>query len=95
MNDTNSNEGQLPEDAAVTVTNADTLWAMASPIRMRILGTLRVNGEQTVGSISEQLGGAARGQQIDTQRRQRCGKLGDAGFVRYGNQGVHAWTQEK
>lgn len=58
MNDTNSNEGQLPEDAAVTVTNADTLRAMASPIRMRILGTLRVNGEQTVGSISEQLGEA-------------------------------------
>ena len=25
---------------------------------MRILGTLRVNGEQTVGSISEQLGEA-------------------------------------
>ena len=25
MNDTNSNEGQLPEDAAVTVTSADTL----------------------------------------------------------------------
>lgn len=44
MNDTNSNEGQLPEDAAVTVTSADTLRAMASPIRMRILGTLRVNG---------------------------------------------------
>ena len=58
MNDTNSNEGQLPEDAAVTVTSADTLRAMASPIRMRILGTLRVNGEQTVGSISEQLGEA-------------------------------------
>lgn len=58
MNDTNSNEGQMPEDAAVTVTNADTLRAMASPIRMRILGTLRVNGEQTVGSISEQLGEA-------------------------------------
>lgn len=58
MNDTNSNEGQLPEDAAVTVTSADTLRAMTSPIRMRILGTLRVNGEQTVGSISEQLGEA-------------------------------------
>lgn len=58
MNDTNPNEGQLPEDAAVTVTSADTLRAMASPIRMRILGTLRVNGEQTVGSISEQLGEA-------------------------------------
>lgn len=58
MNDTNSSEGQLPEDAAVTVTSADTLRAMASPIRMRILGTLRVNGEQTVGSISEQLGEA-------------------------------------
>lgn len=56
MNDTNSNEGQLPEDAAVTVTSADTLRAMASPIRMRILGTLRVNGEQTVGSISYHLG---------------------------------------
>ena len=48
MNDMNSNEGQLPEDAAVTVTNADTLRAMASPIRMSILGTLRVHGEQTV-----------------------------------------------
>lgn len=64
MNDTNSNEGQLPEDAAVTVTNADTLRAMASPIRMRILGTLRVNGEQTVGSISEQLGEAPGGHQL-------------------------------
>lgn len=58
MNDTNPNEGQLPEDAAVTVTSADTLRTMASPIRMRILGTLRVNGEQIVGSISEQLGEA-------------------------------------
>ena len=58
MNDMSPNEARLPEDAAVTVTNADTLRAMASPIRMRILGTLRVNGEQTVGSISEQLGEA-------------------------------------
>ena len=30
MNDTNSNEGQLPEDAAVTVTSADALRAMES-----------------------------------------------------------------
>lgn len=56
MTDVTPNEARMPEDAAVTVTNADTLRAMASPIRMRILGTLRVNGEQTVGSISEQLG---------------------------------------
>ena len=55
MTDVTPNEARMPEDAAVTVTNADTLRAMASPIRMRILGTLRVNGEQTVGSISEQL----------------------------------------
>ncbi len=58
MTDVTPNEARMPEDAAVTVTNADTLRAMASPIRMRILGTLRVNGEQTVGSISEQLGEA-------------------------------------
>ena len=58
MTDTIPDEARLSEDAAVTVTNADTLRAMASPIRMRILGTLRVNGEQTVGSISEQLGEA-------------------------------------
>ena len=49
MTDVTPNEARMPEDAAVTVTNADTLRAMASPIRMRILGTLRVNGEQTVG----------------------------------------------
>lgn len=66
MNDTNSNEGQLPEDAAVTVTNADTLRAMASPIRMRILGTLRVNGEQTVGSISEQLAHAGLVKKVES-----------------------------
>ena len=53
MTDVTPNEARMPEDAAVTVTSADTLRAMASPIRMRILGTLRVNGEQTVGSISE------------------------------------------
>lgn len=47
MTDVTPNEARMPEDAAVTVTNADTLRAMASPIRMRILGTLRVNGEQT------------------------------------------------
>ena len=58
MTDVTPNEARMPEDAAVTVTSADTLRAMASPIRMRILGTLRVNGEQTVGSISEQLGEA-------------------------------------
>lgn len=58
MTDVTPNEARMPEDAAVTVTNADTLRAMASPIRMRILGTLRVNGEQTVGSISEQLRGS-------------------------------------
>lgn len=58
MTDTIPGEARLSEDAAVTVTNADTLRIMASPIRMRILGTLRVNGEQTVGSISEQLGEA-------------------------------------
>ena len=58
MTDVTPNEARMPEDAAVTVTSADTLRAMASPIRMRILGTLRVNGEQTVGSIGEQLGEA-------------------------------------
>ena len=58
MTETIPDEARLTEDAAVTVTNANTLRAMASPIRMRILGTLRVNGEQTVGSISEQLGEA-------------------------------------
>ena len=58
MTDVTPNEARMPEDAAVTVTSADTLRAMASPIRMRILGTLRVNGEQTVGGISEQLGEA-------------------------------------
>ena len=58
MTDTIPDEARLSEDAAVTVINADTLRIMASPIRMRILGTLRVNGEQTVGSISEQLGEA-------------------------------------
>jgi len=42
MNDTNSNEGQLPEDAAVTVTSADTLRAMASPIRVFRQINLRV-----------------------------------------------------
>lgn len=47
MTDMTPNEARMPEDAAVTVTSADTLRAMASPIRMRILGTLRVNGEQT------------------------------------------------
>lgn len=38
--------------------NEAMLDAMSSPIRMRILGTLRVNGTQTVGDISEQLGEA-------------------------------------
>lgn len=42
------------EDNAVTV-NTNALQAMANPTRMRILGTLRVNGAQTVGSISSQL----------------------------------------
>ena len=58
MTDATPSETRMPKDAAVTVTNADALRAMASPIRMRILGTLRVNGEQTVGNISEQLGEA-------------------------------------
>lgn len=40
MTDVTPNEARMPEDAAVTVTNADTLRAMASPIRMRILGTI-------------------------------------------------------
>ena len=79
MNDTNSNEGQLPEDAAVTVTSADTLRAMASPIRMRILGTLRVNGEQTVGSISEQLGEAPGAISY------HLGQLAHAGLVKKGH----------
>ena len=55
MTDVTPNEARMPEDAAVTVTNADTLRAMASPIRMRILGTLRVNGEQTVGASASSL----------------------------------------
>lgn len=37
MTDVTPNEARMPEDAAVTVTNADTLRAMASPIRMRSL----------------------------------------------------------
>ncbi len=55
MTDVTPNEARMPEDAAVTVTNADTLRAMASPIRMRILGTLRVNGEQTVEASASSL----------------------------------------
>ena len=58
MTDATPSETRMPKDAAVTVTNADTRRAMASPIRLRIRGTLRVNGEQTVGNISEQLGEA-------------------------------------
>ena len=45
--------------------------------------------------ISQQLGGTTCGQQIDAQGRQGSGKLGDAGFVGYGNKCVHAWTHEK
>ena len=42
MNDMSPNKARLPEDAAVTVTNADTLWAMASPIRVFRQINLRV-----------------------------------------------------
>lgn len=75
MTETISDKARLTEDAAVTVTNADTLRAMASPIRMRILGTLRVNGEQTVGSISKQLGEAPGAISY------HLGQLSDAGLV--------------
>lgn len=73
MNDTNSNEGQLPEDAAVTVTSADTLRAMASPIRMRILGTLRVNGEQTVGKHQRAAWRGSRSHQLPLGAACACG----------------------
>lgn len=73
MTDVTPNEARMPEDAAVTVTSADTLRAMASPIRMRILGTLRVNGEQTVGSISEQLGEAPGAHQLPLGAACACG----------------------
>lgn len=63
MTDVTPNEARMPEDAAVTVTNADTLRAMASPIRMRILGTLRVNGEQTVEASASSLA-RLRGHQL-------------------------------
>lgn len=40
------------------ISNSKTLKVLANPIRMRILGVLRINGEQTVGSISNCLGEA-------------------------------------
>lgn len=58
MADETTNSAELPEDSAVTITDADALQAMASPIRMRILGVLRVKGAQTVGMIGGQLGEA-------------------------------------
>ena len=77
MTETIPDEARLTEDAAVTVTNANTLRAMASPIRMRILGTLRVNGEQTVGSISERLGEAPGGHQLPLGAARTCGTGGE------------------
>lgn len=41
----------LPAPAGKTA-----LSAMSNPVRMRILGALRVNGEQTVGELSQALG---------------------------------------
>lgn len=40
------------------ISSNETLKVLANPIRMRILGILRVNGPQTVGSISSHLGEA-------------------------------------
>ena len=77
MTDATPSETRMPKDAAVTVTNADALRAMASPIRMRILGTLRVNGEQTVGNISEQLGEAPGGHQLSLGAACTCGAGGE------------------
>lgn len=44
-----------PDSKATEVSRNQALQAMSSPIRMRILGVLRINGEQTVGQISEQI----------------------------------------
>lgn len=50
---------ETPNDPTdTTATSADALRAMANPTRMRILGTLRVDGDQTVGVIGERLGEA-------------------------------------
>ncbi|OZG48734.1 winged helix-turn-helix domain-containing protein [Bombiscardovia coagulans] len=58
-----------------TVTNAGMLRAMASPIRMRILGVLRIHGEQTVGQISEQI------HEAPGSVSYHLGRLADAGLA--------------
>ncbi|MDY4678397.1 MAG: helix-turn-helix domain-containing protein [Bifidobacterium tsurumiense] len=48
-------DNDSPAASSNTPTTTDTLQAMSNPIRMRILGILRINGPRTVGKISQQM----------------------------------------
>lgn len=56
MTETIANGGTPATDAPGSGERADALRAMSSPICMRILGTLRIDGEQTVSQIGERIG---------------------------------------
>ncbi|WP_055426946.1 winged helix-turn-helix domain-containing protein [Bifidobacterium aesculapii] len=75
MTDETPQRHALLEDTAVKVADSAALRAVANPVRMRILGTLRVDGVQTVGSISGRIGEAPGVVSY------HLGQLARAGFV--------------
>lgn len=75
MTDETPQRRSLTEDTAVGVEDSAALRAVANPIRMRILGTLRVDGVQTVGSISSRI------KEASGVVSYHLGQLARAGFV--------------
>lgn len=48
----------MSDPRAVHVSDPSALRALAHPVRQRIIGTLRIDGPQTVGALSDRLGAA-------------------------------------
>lgn len=75
MNQEQSDEHTRDGDAIATINQDSILLAVANPLRMRILGLLRIQGEKNVGQISELIGVAPGSVSFHLR------KLAEAGMV--------------
>lgn len=64
-----------PSRSAVALTNTKQMRALAHPLRMEILGELRINGPRTVGALSEVF------DEAPGTLSYHLGKLAEFGFV--------------
>ncbi|TFD90673.1 ArsR family transcriptional regulator [Cryobacterium lactosi] len=65
----------LPDSSVVSLTSAKQMRALAHPLRLRILGELRINGPRTVGALADLV------DEAPGTLSYHLGKLAEFGFV--------------